>query len=279
MKSQKAPHRVTRPQAQIVPGDLVYLYANRNKLKGRERYIVVSVDSNWCTLCKFSGVQFHKPTYKVKTQECYKIPSDFNFISSLHTSHRQLSDSENSDIDDTDKMTSAVLLSSSPALHPPPSVPAEISEPPQDTQSFITASDEPVIQEDLVDIPSSASVPTSPSTTKSCQPAIALLRSSNRQCKLPATSRTMTCLLEQLASPGEERAHAMIWLLLTLLPYCMAAILDFSLLLTLLPCCMAAILDSVDSFCNLCIIGRVLKATCSLGYIGAIPSFTSLAPV
>ena len=185
-EKSKAPHRVTRPQAQIVPRDLVYLYADRNKLKGRERYIVVSVDSNWCTVRKFSGVQFHKPTYKVKTQECYKIPSDFNFISSLHTSCRQLSDSENSDIDDTDKMTSAVPSSSSPALHPPPSVPAEISEPPQDTQSVITASDEPVIQEDLVDIPSSASLPTSPSTIESCQPAITPLRSSNRQCKLPA---------------------------------------------------------------------------------------------
>ena len=131
-------------------------------------------------------MQFRKPTYKVKTQECYKIPSNFNFISSLHTSHRQLSGSENSDIDDTDKMTSAVPSSSSPALLPPPSVPVEISEPPQDTQSVITASDEPVIQEDLVDIPSSASLPTSPSTVESCQPSIAPLRSSNRQHKLPA---------------------------------------------------------------------------------------------
>ena len=173
----------------MVPEDLVYLYADCNKLKDRERYIVVSVDSNWCTLRKFSGVQFRKPTYKVKTQECYKIPSDFNFISSLHTSRRQLSDSENSensDIDDTDKMTSAVPLSSSPVLYPPPSVPAEISEPPQDTQSVITAFDEPVIQEDLVDIPSSASLPTSPSTIESCQPAIAPLHSSNCQHKLPA---------------------------------------------------------------------------------------------
>ena len=144
-EKSKAPHRATCPQAQIVPGDIVYLYADCNKLKGRERHMVVSGDSNWCTLHKFSGVQFHKPTYKVKTQECYKVPSNFNFISSLHTSCRQLSDSENSDIDDTDKMTSAVQSSSSPALQPSPSVPVEISEPPQDTQSVITASDEPII--------------------------------------------------------------------------------------------------------------------------------------
>ena len=71
-------------------------------------------------------------------------------------------------MDDTDKMTSAVPSSSSTALHPPPSVPVEISEPPQDPQSIITASDEPVIHEDLVEISSSTSLPTSPNTNESC---------------------------------------------------------------------------------------------------------------
>ena len=84
-------------------------------------------------------------------------------------------------------MTFAVPSSPSiVALHPSPAVPVEISEPPQDPQSVITALDELVSQEDLVDIPSSGSLPTSPSTNESCQPAIAPLCSSNRQCKLPA---------------------------------------------------------------------------------------------
>lgn len=55
-------------------GNIVYLYRDRDKNKARDRYIVVSIDGNWCFIRKFSGSQLRSSSYKVKLSECYLVP-------------------------------------------------------------------------------------------------------------------------------------------------------------------------------------------------------------
>ena len=63
-------------------GDLVYLYADRTKHHSRDRYLVTSVESDWCHLRKFVGSQLRQSLYRVKKSDCFKVPS------SLPTQHK-----------------------------------------------------------------------------------------------------------------------------------------------------------------------------------------------
>ena len=117
----KAPHSLPRPHYNIKPGDLVYLYVDHNKIRGRDRYMVVLVDNDWCNLRKFVGSQFQAPSYRVKMQECYKVPSDLSAITSLHTC-RQPHRDYSSDDDETGESESPPVQNPTP----PPSIPPEI---------------------------------------------------------------------------------------------------------------------------------------------------------
>ena len=67
----------SRPQAPIPPlqvGDLVYVKSDRDKSRARDRYIIVSIDGEWCFIKKFSGSQLRATSYKVKLAECYAVP-------------------------------------------------------------------------------------------------------------------------------------------------------------------------------------------------------------
>ena len=49
-----------RPQASVPPprvqvGDFVYVKSDRDKSRARDRYIIVSIDGEWCFIKKFSG--------------------------------------------------------------------------------------------------------------------------------------------------------------------------------------------------------------------------------
>jgi hypothetical protein len=59
----------------IGEGDLVYLYADKDKTHARPRYLVSSVDSEWCFLRKFVGNQLRQHAYKVHKNDCFKIPT------------------------------------------------------------------------------------------------------------------------------------------------------------------------------------------------------------
>ena len=66
-----------RPQAPVPPlqvGYLVYVKSDRDKSRARNRYIVVSIDGEWCFIKKFSGSQLRVTSYKVKLAECYAVP-------------------------------------------------------------------------------------------------------------------------------------------------------------------------------------------------------------
>ena len=56
-------------------GDLVYLHHDRVKTHARQRYLVVSVDGDWCSVRKFVGQQLCVTSYHVKRSECMKVPS------------------------------------------------------------------------------------------------------------------------------------------------------------------------------------------------------------
>jgi hypothetical protein len=64
-KHSYAPHQ---PQIQV--WDLVYLIADRDKLRARDRYIVTEVNDPWCYIKKFTGSQLRATSYKVKLCEC-----------------------------------------------------------------------------------------------------------------------------------------------------------------------------------------------------------------
>jgi hypothetical protein len=58
-------------------GDIVYLVNEKSKLKARDRYLIISIESPWCYIKKFSGSQLRATSYKIKLSECYRVPSQF----------------------------------------------------------------------------------------------------------------------------------------------------------------------------------------------------------
>ena len=65
------------PKSQHIDvGDIVYLYADRNKTRSRCRYIAVSTDGSWHNISKFIGNQLRATSYRVKRAECYKVVAD-----------------------------------------------------------------------------------------------------------------------------------------------------------------------------------------------------------
>ena len=78
-------------------GDNVYLYSDRDKSQPRSRYLVVSVDGEWCFVKKFNGNQLRSSSYKVEREECYLVPNDFSSLSHRHIT-TESTDDEDDDI-------------------------------------------------------------------------------------------------------------------------------------------------------------------------------------
>jgi hypothetical protein len=70
----KTPSGLHPKKEDISIGDLVYIYADRNKSKARDRYLVVSTDTEWCNIRKFTGRQLRQASYRIKKSECYLLP-------------------------------------------------------------------------------------------------------------------------------------------------------------------------------------------------------------
>ena len=69
------PHSRPRTDNDLMVGDIVYLYADRNKSAPRDRYILTSIDGDWLNIRKLVGTQLRNASYRVKKSECYKVPS------------------------------------------------------------------------------------------------------------------------------------------------------------------------------------------------------------
>lgn len=72
MVSKVPSGRVAVPPV-VQPGDLVYLYGDRNKSCARDRYLVMGVDGVWCNIRKFTGIQLRRTSYSVRLGDCYKV--------------------------------------------------------------------------------------------------------------------------------------------------------------------------------------------------------------
>ena len=51
----------------------MYLYSDRDKTKARDRYIIISLNGDWCTVCKFTKSQFRSRQYDVRISDCYPV--------------------------------------------------------------------------------------------------------------------------------------------------------------------------------------------------------------
>lgn len=88
-----------------------------DKSCARSRYLVVSVEGEWCFVKKFIGNSLRASSYKVKTSECYRVPVD----KALTDRHYLV---ETYDSDDE-----VETLSSIPAPPPQTEVPHTLSHP------------------------------------------------------------------------------------------------------------------------------------------------------
>lgn len=66
----------SRDSQKLHIGDIVYLYSDKQKTRARDRYIIVSIDGEWCFSKKFVGNQLRATSYKVKKSECYRVNSE-----------------------------------------------------------------------------------------------------------------------------------------------------------------------------------------------------------
>jgi len=94
-KSQ-APEGFPSVAQQLQPGDLVYLYTDKSKIHARDRYMVSSVQDDWCYVKKFAGPQLRSNSYKGKLTDCFLVPfhkfertstASFNHDSDTEESH------------------------------------------------------------------------------------------------------------------------------------------------------------------------------------------------
>ena len=72
----KAGGSTVNPDINIQVGDLVYLYSDKDKNAPRERYLVTSVDNEWCYIRKFVGDTLRANSHKVKRNEIFRVPSN-----------------------------------------------------------------------------------------------------------------------------------------------------------------------------------------------------------
>jgi hypothetical protein len=179
----KAPSGSVATPASVEVGDLVYLYADRDKTHARSRYLVTAVEGMWCNIRKFIGSQLRNASYRVKKSECYKVPNQQEHR--LQTTHRN----QPSDEDYVEGIPQVT-----PRPPSPPLIPAELSTPA--TDSGTTDSDLQSPNPSLSDAQQTESLPhpdTGSNDSAPCDSAELLqppaptstLRRSERQRRLP----------------------------------------------------------------------------------------------
>ena len=62
-----------QPCLGIKVGDLVFLKADQDKTKPREKYMVVSIDESTCQVRKFTKSQFRSKTYSIHLTDCFPV--------------------------------------------------------------------------------------------------------------------------------------------------------------------------------------------------------------
>ena len=165
-------------------GDLVYLHSDGDKSRARSRYLVVSIEGDWCCVRKFVGSQLRSTSYRVKLTECYKVLESKCVI----PAHLRLGD----EADTVQPHIIQEQVGPTPPPHPPapPEIPCAISQPPQ-TQPVVPplvmvdgGPTMPESQTDL-DLPAIPSLPTSPVSEAPGADSDLSLRRSERTRSMP----------------------------------------------------------------------------------------------
>lgn len=86
------------------------MYADRDKTRARSRYLVVSIDGEWCFIKKFIGSQLRSSSYKVKLSECYRIPNEKPWSEPLKYLPNSDSDDESEDLSSNQKPPALVNI-------------------------------------------------------------------------------------------------------------------------------------------------------------------------
>ena len=135
----KNPKKILPTPSIINVSDLVYLYSDKDKHIARDRYLVVSIDDNWCNIRKFVGNTLRKSSYRVKCSECYKVP-----VSNMPSSHFSDEESE-AETDIVDQSEPSWTIDNDMNKHEfdipsVPDIPVEISgdyQPPSDSNPIL----------------------------------------------------------------------------------------------------------------------------------------------
>ncbi len=69
----KAHNKTSGPVCSLEVGHLVYLKADRDKTRVRDKYIVTSVSGEQCQVRKFTKTQFRSKCYDLRIQDCYPV--------------------------------------------------------------------------------------------------------------------------------------------------------------------------------------------------------------
>ena len=76
VQSKSAVRPSPQLEAVVHVGDLVYLRTERSKTHARPRYLVCSVEDEWCNIRKFVGSQLRSTSYRVRRSDCLKVPPE-----------------------------------------------------------------------------------------------------------------------------------------------------------------------------------------------------------
>ena len=115
----KAPSGRPPTECQVEVGNIVYLYSDRDKHRGRDRYLVVAVEGQWCHIKRFSGAQLRNTAYRVKRSECYKVPSNLCETRS-EVLHHGASDTSDEEAEESNNSTQGVYSPPFQDSNPPP---------------------------------------------------------------------------------------------------------------------------------------------------------------
>ena len=123
----KAPRGKDAPVPTIQVGDLVYIVSDRSKSQARDRYLVTSIDNNWCYIRKFSGSQLRASSYKVKLSEIYLVGGHVSTRMPMY--RREVIDSDDADdIGPVTITTPPVTVYPPEITYEPPVAPPDIIE-------------------------------------------------------------------------------------------------------------------------------------------------------
>ena len=173
----------------VLVGDLVFIKGDKDKLKARDKYLVIGIDKDlFCQLRKFTSSQFRSKVYTIPMCDCYPVTPTV-LAQTPQGPIRGQTESTASDSDD-DPVPVVPSLRPPTVLASPPvdtyTVPVHHSVSPAHSQ--LPAQEHPPIPEVIMPSRSPPQAPLDPSFTDDAQPtpaAVIPTRKSDRSRKAP----------------------------------------------------------------------------------------------